>query len=386
MMHQFLTANRTELIARCRAKVALRAPPGVPEEELAHGVSIFLDQLIKTLVVEQTTSPLQSRRVSGPAGGGKPVLSEIGESATLHGKELQAHGFTMEEVVHDYGDLCQAISDLAVETNAPIGVDEFRTLNRCLDNANAVTEFGYQHDFTLADKQTAALNERLGYFAHELRNQLCTATLALSIIKQGNVGLSGATGGVLDRALVGLSNLIDRSLAEVRMTAGMPIQHRLCSLSEFIAEIKLSASLEAQVKECALIVSEVDPSLAVDVDRDLLLSALGNLLQNAFKFTHPDTEVTLNAYALADRILIDVQDHCGGLPPGSAESMFAPFTQGAEDRSGLGLGLSIARRSVEANGGALSVRDLPGSGCVFTIDLPRHSLTEENAPPLPQAA
>lgn len=388
MMHQFLTANRAELIARCRAKVALRAPPGVPEEELAHGVSIFLDQLIKTLVVEQTASPLQSRRVSGPAGGGKPVLSEIGESATLHGKELQAHGFTMEEVVHDYGDLCQAISDLAVETNSPIGVDEFRTLNRCLDNAiaNAVTEFGYQHDFTLADKQTAALNERLGYFAHELRNQLCTATLALSIIKQGNVGLSGATGGVLDRALVGLSNLIDRSLAEVRMTAGMPVQHRLCSLAEFIAEIKLSASLEAQVKECVLTVSDVDPLLAVDVDRDLLLSAVGNLLQNAFKFTRPHSEVTLNAYALADRILIDVQDHCGGLPSGSAENMFVPFVQEGEDRSGLGLGLSIARRSVEANGGALSVRDLPGSGCVFTIDLPRHSITEENAPPLPQAA
>jgi signal transduction histidine kinase len=387
MMHQFLTANRTELIARCRVKVALRAPPGVPEEELAHGVSIFLDQLIKTLIVEQTASPLQSRRVSGPSGGGKPVLSEIGESATLHGKELQAHGFTMEEVVHDYGDLCQAISDLAVETNAPIGVDEFRTLNRCLDNAiaNAVTEFGYQHDFTLADKRTAALNERLGYFAHELRNQLCTATLALSIIKQGNVGLSGATGDVLDRALVGLGNLIDRSLAEVRMTAGMPVQHRLCSLSEFIAEIKLSASLEARVKECLLTVSEVDPMLAVDVDRDLLLSAVGNLLQNAFKFTLARTEVTLNAYALADRILIDVLDHCGGLPPGSAESMFMPFVQEGQDRSGLGLGLSIARRSVEANGGLLSVRNQPGAGCVFTIDLPRHSMTE-GAPRLPQAA
>ena len=391
MMHEFLTTNRTELIARCRAKVALRAPPGVAEEELAHGVSIFLDQLIKTLIVEQTASPLQSRRVSGPSGGGKPALSEIGESATLHGKELQAHGFTLEEVVHDYGDLCQAISDLAVETDAPIGVDEFRTLNRCLDNAiaSAVTEFGYQRDFTVADKQTVALNERLGFFAHELRNQLCTATLALSIIKQGNVGLSGATGGVLDRALVGLSNLIDRSLAEVRMTAGMPIQHRLCSLADFIAEIKLSASLEAQVKECLLTVSDVDPVLAVDVDRDLLLSAVGNLLQNAFKFTHPHTEVTLNAYALAGRILIDVQDHCGGLPSGSAETMFVPFAQESEDRSGLGLGLSIARRSVEANGGVLSVRDLPGTGCVFTIDLPRHSLTNEyddDAPPLPKAA
>lgn len=387
MMHEFLTVNRSELIARCRAKVALRAPPGVPEEELAHGVSIFLDQLIKTLIVEQTASPLQSRRVSGPSGGGKPALSEIGESATLHGKELQAHGYTVEEVVHDYGDLCQAISDLAVETDAPIDVDEFRTLNRCLDNAiaSAVTEFGYQRDFTVADKQTVALNERLGFFAHELRNQLCTATLALSIIKQGNVGLGGATGGVLDRALVGLGNLIDRSLAEVRMTAGMPAQPRLCSLAEFIAEIKLSASLEAEVKDCVLTVSDVDPLLAVDVDRDLLLSAVGNLLQNAFKFTRPGTEVTLNAYALADRILIDVLDHCGGLPAGIAENMFAPFVQEGEDRSGLGLGLSIARRGVEANSGLLSVRNAAGLGCVFTIDLPRHSL-DGAQPTLPQAA
>ena len=386
-MHEFLTANRAELIARCRAKVAQRAPPGVPEAELAHGVSIFLDQLIKTLLVEKTETPMRSRRVSGPSGGGKPNLSEIGESATQHGRELQRHGFTAEEVVHDYGDLCQAISDLAFERGETMEVDEFRTLNRCLDNAiaSAVTEFGYQRDFDVADKQTIQLNERLGYFAHELRNQLCTATLALSIIKQGNVGLSGATGGVLDRALVGLANLIDRSLAEVRMTAGMPVQHRLFSLADFIAEIKLSASLEAQVKECVFSVSEVDPLLAVDVDRDLLLSATGNLLQNAFKFTHPHSEVSLSAYALADRILIDVQDHCGGLPPGFAEDMFRPFTQAGEDRSGLGLGLSIARRSVEANNGILSVRNVPGTGCVFTIDLPRHSMAEAT-PPLPQAA
>lgn len=375
-MHEFLTANRAELIGRCRVKVAQRSPPGVPADELANGVSIFLDQLIKTLIVEQTEAPMLSRKVSGPSGGGKPALSEMSDSATRHGKELQEHGFTVEEVVHDYGDLCQSISDLAVETGVEIATDEFRTLNRCLDNAiaSAVTEFGYQRDFIIADKQAIALNERLGYFAHELRNQLCTATLALSIIKEGNVGLSGATGGVLDRALVGLGNLIDRSLAEVRMTAGLEVQHHLFSLADFIAEIKLSATLEAQVKGSVFTVSDVDPLLAVDVDRDLLLSATGNLLQNAFKFTRPHSEVTLNAYALADRILIDVQDHCGGLPAGVAEDMFRPFTQGAEDRSGLGLGLSIARRSVEANNGILSVRNVPGSGCVFTIDLPRHFL------------
>jgi signal transduction histidine kinase len=76
---------------------------------------------------------------------------------------------------------------------------------------------------------------------------------------------------------------------------------------------------------------------------------------------------------VSDRILIDVKDHCGGLPPGNAERMFLPFTQNGEDRTGLGLGLSIARRSVEANNGTLSVRDVPGTGCVFTISLPRYA-------------
>ncbi|AKC88266.1 histidine kinase [Pseudoxanthomonas suwonensis] len=377
-MHQFLTDNRAELIARCRSKVAQRSASGTPGDELDFGVSVFLDQLIKTLQVEQTSEPMRSRKVSGPTGGGKPELSEIGESAALHGKELLQHGFTLDEVVHDYGDLCQAISDLAFERGETIGIDEFRTLNRCLDNAiaNAVTEFGYQHDVALAERQAMELNERLGFFAHELRNQLCTATLALSIIKQGKVGLSGATGGVLDRALVGLGNLIDRSLAEVRMTAGIPVQNRLYSLADFIAEIKLSATLEADVKGCVLKVSEVDPLLAIDVDRDLLLSATGNLLQNAFKFSRPRSEIALNAYAVADRILIDVEDRCGGLAAGAADTMFLPFVQEGEDRSGLGLGLSISRRSVEANHGLLSVRSIPGSGCVFTIDLPRHLVAD----------
>jgi signal transduction histidine kinase len=377
-MHEFLIANRAELIARCRAKVAQRARPGEVQRELAHGITPFLDQLIKTLQVEQTALPMNSRKVSGPTGGGKPALSEMGETAAEHGRELLLHGYTVEEVVHDYGDLCQAVTDLAYEKKFEIKVDEFRTLNRCLDNAiaTAVTEFGYQRDFAVADQQADALNVRLGFFAHELRNLLSTATLALSVIKLGNVGLGGATGAVLDRSLVGLRNLIDRSLAEVRMTAGLPVHHELFSLAEFIAEVKLAAELEAQVKDCVLFVSDVDVRLAVDADRDLLFSAVGNLLQNAFKFTHPGSEVTLNAYSAADRILIDVEDNCGGLPEGDAERMFQPFTQGSEDKSGLGLGLSISRRSIEANSGTLSVRNIPGSGCVFTIDLPRHSMPD----------
>jgi len=79
-------------------------------------------------------------------------------------------------------------------------------------------------------------------------------------------------------------------------------------------------------------------------------------------------------------ILIEVEDKCGGLPPGDVERMFLPFTQSAADETGLGLGLSISRRSVEANDGTLSVRDIPAKGCVFTIDLPRHAMPESSSP------
>jgi hypothetical protein len=173
--------------------------------------------------------------------------------------------------------------------------------------------------------------------------------------------------------MIALRTLIDKSLADVRMTAGMPVRHQLLPVAAFIAEVNVSASLEAQARGIRLTVGTVDPTLMVEVDRDLLFSAIGNLLQNAFKFSAHKFEVSLNAYAVGNRVLIDVEDSCGGLPAGKAESMFTPFTQRSADKSGMGLGLSICRRAVEANNGIVRVRDKPGAGCVFTIDLPRSS-------------
>jgi signal transduction histidine kinase len=378
VLHEFLTLHRTELIDRCRLKVAERRSPKVTDAEITHGIPLFLGQLIKTLKVEQTSEPMRSRAVSGPAGGAIPAFSEIGTGAALHGRELLSLGFSVDQVVHDYGDLCQAITDLAVERGVPIETNEFRTLNRCLDNgiADAMTEYAYQRNAVVEEQDAKAMNERLGVLAHELRNLVQTATLAVSALKTGNVGLNGATGAVLDRSLIGLRSLIDRSLADVRVTAGLPPRHRLLSLARFVAEIEISASLEARARGCHFTVTHVDPTLSVDADPDMLLSAVGNLLQNAFKFTKPDTSVLLSVHAVGERILIEVEDHCGGLPPGFANGMSLPFIQSGEDRSGLGLGLAICRRSIEANGGALKVRDAPGTGCGFTLELPRH----QNAP------
>jgi signal transduction histidine kinase/CheY-like chemotaxis protein len=379
MLYEFLAANRAELIDRCILKVAQRPLHITTKAAPEHGIPHFLDQIIKTLQLERTPDPMASRKVSGPAGGAKPFFSEIGETATRHGRELLQHGYTIDQVVHDYGDLCQAIMDLAGERNTPFEIQEYGTLNRCLDNAiaDAVTEFAQQHDTVLADNAVQALNEQLAFLAHELRNYIHSAMLALTAIQSGTVGATGSTGAVLERSLIALRDLVDRALANVRVTAGMPPRRELISVAELVGQLKVSATLEARERRCIFTVSDVDPTLAVVADRDLLLSAVGNLLQNAFKFTKNHTDVSLHAYAAADRIVFDVEDHCGGFPPGLAENMFKPFTQGGADRSGLGLGLAIARRSLDACNGTLDVRDVPGSGCVFTIDLPRYAFPEQ---------
>jgi signal transduction histidine kinase len=351
--------------------VASRSEPKAVDLELIHGIPIFLDQLIKTLSVAQTSQPLRSHLNLADSAAG--YSSEMANIATLHGRDLFQQGFTLDQVVRDYGDVCQAVTNLAFETGAPISVDEFRTFNRCLDNAiaGAVTEYA-RHTAVSNDNSLGALNSRLGPLAHELRNLLHSATLAVSAIKAGSVGISGATGAVLDRSLLGMGNLIDRALTEVRVTAGMPPRRERVLLAEFLADVETSASLDALARGAQFTVTPVDGQISMYVDAEMLAVAVGNLLQNAFKFTKPHTDVRLHAHVFGNRILIDVEDHCGGLPTGAVADLFLPFVQNGEDRTGLGLGLDICRRSVESNNGFLTARDIPGSGCVFTIDLPRH--------------
>jgi signal transduction histidine kinase len=373
-MHEFLRNNRDELIARCKHKVSKRPRRAATDRQLANGVPLFLDQLARTLEAEEANKAGESIRISGASGGDARAPSEMGVSAAAHGKELLNLGFSVDQVVHDYGDLCQAITDLAFERDAPFTVDEFRTLNRCLDNAiaDAVTEFSFQRDTAIAREHDAAANERLGFLVHELRNALGTATLAVAALEVGNMTMGGATGAVLKRSHASLKVLIDRALDEVRI--GIPDETTTFSVVAFVSDASHAARLASPAAGVVFSVPPVDPTLAIRGNRGLLLAALGNLLQNAFKFTHPRSEVTLKAYAFGDQVHLDVIDHCGGLPSGSADRMFTPFTQRSEDKSGLGLGLSIARHSVVSDSGTLGVRDVPGIGCVFTMSLRRQRL------------
>jgi len=372
MMHTFLTNNRDELIGRCKAKVAARPKRAASEAQLSNGVPMFLSQLIRTLQAEDAGEHDQSVDISGSSGGDGLALSEIGIAAAAHGASLLALGYTVDQVVHDYGDLCQAITDLAFERDAPFAVDEFRTLNRCLDNAiaDAVMEFTVQRDMRVMSDHTREAKERVGFLVHELRNALSTASVAVSALEFGNLPMAGATGAVLKRSLATLGLLVDRAVDEVRQ--GTQSDREVFSIASFIKDAESAGRLAADATGCELRVEPVQEGISVRGNRAMLHAALGNLLQNAFKFTHPHTEITLRAYSSDGTALIEVHDHCGGLPHGMDQAIFRPFTQRGADRTGLGLGLAIARHSVEADFGTLSVRDIPGIGCVFTIALPLH--------------
>jgi signal transduction histidine kinase len=354
MLRQFLSVNREEILARARARVALRSAPLATEEELTHGLPIFLDQLGDALRRATLHEVVDHAEICNTAGH--------------HGDHLFHAGMSIAQVVNSYGDLCQVITGLAVEKQAMIGPADFQTLNLCLDDATAgaVTAFATQRERAISDEGI----ERLGFLAHELRNSLGAAMLALAGINKGIVAPGGSTSAMLDRSLQRLESLIDRSLADVRLDAGLLNLERV-PVWEVIEEAEIGGSIVAQAKGLKFSVATVERAVIVEADRPVLAAAIANLLQNAFKFTLPGTTVKLRVSTTTNRVLIEVEDECGGLPSGAAESLLRPFVQKGRDRSGLGLGLSICLKAVKVMAGKLHIRDLPGEGCVFTIDLPR---------------
>ena len=199
-LHEFIGQNREELIRRCQAKVVTRiaidevtagraatAATEATRTQSDRGVPLFLDQLVDALR-------------HGPSN-----TNEISKGAMTHGHDLLVHGFTVSQVVHDYGDVCQSVTDLAMETSAPIATDDFRTLNRCLDDAiaGAVTEYSRGQQVT-RDGQS-----------NEMRNLINAAITAFEVIQTGTVGVGGTTGALVQRSLMGIRAIIDRPGKEI---------------------------------------------------------------------------------------------------------------------------------------------------------------------------
>jgi hypothetical protein len=208
MLHDFLTANRTALITRCKTKAAKRCAPSETPAALEHGVPLFLQQLAETLRLQQ----------KAPATGPTPVVTEISCFAGRHGSDLLRQGYSVEQVVRDYGDVCQSVTELATEQDMAISAFEFGILNRCLDDAiaEAVTSYGSARQVLIND-QADTLQQRLTVFSTEHQRRVGIALHSYAAIKTGNVGLTGSTGTLLIYTLEELRSLADRTLPEIRL-------------------------------------------------------------------------------------------------------------------------------------------------------------------------
>ena len=356
---KFLIANREEILGRSREAKPGRLVPTPTKAELVDGLPLFLDQLVGILRLDKADRG--------------PGLRGVSESAGLHGGALLRIGLTVAQVTskttgsilpkRDGAGWMKSVLRSPPTSSVHVQHAAWTTAVAEL----AVTAFERQRR---PERSAGPGVEHLGFLAHEMRNLLGSAILTFEALSKGTVGVRGSTGTLHGRTLRRMRVLIDRTLAEVRLGAGTHTSERV-SVAELIEEIEVVATIEANDHDVQLSVDGGSPDVVVEADQQHLASVVANLVQHAFKFTRPHGHITLTARTAGERVLIEVQDECGGLPPGKAEDLFKPFEQRGDDKTGMGLGLSISLKGVQAIGGEIHVRDLPGSGCMFTVDLPR---------------
>lgn len=210
MLRDFLISHRSELVRICREKAASTFAPAEAPDVLDHGVPLFLQQLIDTLA-DRPSAPAEVVNSEVRT----PFPAEIGRTAALHGAELLRQGCTVDQVVHNYGDVCQAITETAIKLNCAVDPDDFRILNGCLDNAiaGAVTAFALVHQEASDDRDNKK-HERLSVLRHEYQRLVDIAIQAFTAMKSGSLGLAGPTGGLLMHALTELQLLSEQPAVE----------------------------------------------------------------------------------------------------------------------------------------------------------------------------
>jgi len=378
MLYKFLQENQKEILALTEQKSRELAGILVSSDQLKKGLPVFYAQLITVLQLEQSklgTFANQNAMVEAARASDEPALAmasghpsdvELAKSAGVHGCELMELGYTLSHVVHAYGHMCQSITEIAEVKKYSFTPNEFHDLNRCLDVAiaGAVTQYQSLRDHKDMHREV----EHIGMLAHELRNCLTNISISIQMIKSGVVGIGGSTAQLLDDDLKRLNEIIERSLTEVRLRVDPEVHAVSINLLQVVDQILVSAQIETRLKKQLLDI-KIDPSLTFKADLQLIHSALFNIVQNAIKFSRQGGKIELRGALHGEHIIIEVEDECGGLS-GNTVELFRPFVQQNENKQGLGLGLTIARRAIELNNGTLEVSNLLGKGCIFKITLP----------------
>jgi signal transduction histidine kinase len=362
-----LRERREEIVQRFveRAR-SVGASEALPREDIIDSLREYLDEL--------------AARVSRDSASGPPPPVSRSAVAASHGEQRFLSGYDIGAVVREYSALRELLCDV-IEEDGRLSFGEVRVLFKHLVSgiADAAVEFGALRDTELR-KRTS---EHIGFLAHELRNPLSSARMAVTLISQrGDVKPSRAF-EALERGLTRAAELVDDALVTVRLRELGALDCGPVDMGQLLRVVAHESEADAAAKELEV---EVQGEGRIEADAKALRSAMSNLVRNAVKFSHPGGIVKIRGRSAETRFVIEVEDSCGGLPEGTVKKLFDPFVQAGTDRSGFGLGLAIAKRVTDAHGGELRVHDIPGKGCVFVLELPQNPpACAENAgrPPAP---
>jgi signal transduction histidine kinase len=354
-LHDTLAAHRDRVMQRWVTLVqGTITPESMPPVELIDHIPQFLDEVIAVL-----------RVAAGVAPGA--ALAQI-ETAAGHGEQRLRLGFSLDSVVREYGALRDAIVATTLEVGGPITFAELQCVFSSMITgiARAVSEYTRQRDA----EQQRLHNEHIAFIAHELRNPLGSAMTAHEVLEQQNIiPADSRAGNALGRGLQTMRELIDHALDVARTASGIELHREPIRISELLEEAEHAANGDAEGRDITLAI-DIEHDVTIEADRRLLRSALGNIVRNAVKYTAPATRVEIRSRIDGKHVVIEVEDRCGGLPPGKVEAAFAPFVRLTHREPGFGLGLAIAKQSVDAHAGTIRVQNLPGKGCIFVIELP----------------
>jgi len=356
MLHVVLMQRRDEVMDRWRAMVqGTIAPESMGAVELNDHLPGFVDEIIAVLRDE---AGLESH---------VPLASDS-ETASDHGEQRLRLGFSLDAVVREYGALRDAIVETARGAGSEITFAEMQSVfTSTVDGiARAVSEYSRQRDAELQRQH----NEHIGFLAHELRNPLASATVALEMLRiKGQLPAEARGGVVLTRSLGRMKELVEHALTTARTASGVALNRELTTTRDLLDDAELVAACEAENKDIKLEV-HIEQDSELFIDRRLIRSAINNLVRNAVKYSCRGGSIQLRAKVDGARTIVEVEDACGGLPPGKVEAAFAPFVRLTKEEGGFGLGLAIAKQAVDAHAGTIRVQNLPGKGCIFVLDLP----------------
>lgn len=355
-LHEAIATYRDRVLQKWMALVqGTITPQAMSSIELLDHFPKFLEEVVAAL---RTDAGL-------PTSAESPEQSE---TASGHGQQRLRLGFSLDAVVREYGALHDAIVTTARDAGVEITASELDCVFRSLITgiASAVSEYARQRDA----EQQRLHNEHIAFIAHELRNPLASASTAHEVLQQqGHIPPSVRAGGALARGLTSMQELIDHALAVARTASGIELRPERIRLSELLAEAELGVAGEAESRDIRLHVHIVSDAM-LEIDRRLMRSALSNIVRNAVKYTAPATEIDIRGRVDGKHVVIEVEDACGGIPPDKVEAAFAPFVRLGRREPGFGLGLAIAKQSIDAHGGTIRVLNLAGKGCIFVLEIP----------------